>query len=181
MVAVRRGYPHNARIVRFGNFPAFRPAPGDGATLTRPAAAWRPGVERGRVGIHVRRAGPVELEWEDDRRYATLRFVEPGVGGREEAETLTIQLADWVGEPELRPYRLLVDCSEMVDVDASWRAIWGDYFRTHRDVATLAWFNANPRIHLIVLVFLKGTGAKGRPFASEADARAYLDAEDPAA
>ena len=146
----------------------------------RPGAVRRR-VERGCVGPRVRTAGPTELEWDDVRRYATLRFVESGVGGRDEAEMLSAQLADWVGQPELRPYRLLVDCSEMVDVDASWRAIWGEHFRAHREIATLAWFNANPRIQLIVLMFLKGTGAKGRPFEHEADARAYLDAEDPAA
>jgi len=126
------------------------------------------------VGIRTVTAGPTELEWDDIERYATLRFVERGVGGREEAVALVSQLVDWVSEPELRPYRLLVDCSEMVDVDASWRAAWGEHFREHRDIATLSWFNANPRIQLIVLMFIKGTGVTGMPFESEADARAYL-------
>lgn len=119
-------------------------------------------------------AGPAELEWDDVERFATLRFIEPGTGGRDEAEALTTQLVEWVSQPELRHYRLLVDCSEMVDVDASWRATWSEHFRAHRDTATLSWFNANPRIQLIVLMFLKGTGVEGKPFASEADARAYL-------
>lgn len=180
MVAVRRGHPHIARFVRFGNFRDTRARPTRTATIARPASP-ASGFERGHVGIEIRKVGPTELEWDEARRYATLRFVEPGTGGRDEAETLTTALAAWVGGPAPAPYRLLVDCSEMVDVDASWRAIWSEHFRAHRDVAVLAWFNANPRIQLIVLMFLKGTGAKGRPFASEAEARAYLDAEDPAA
>ncbi|MEX2505183.1 MAG: hypothetical protein WD378_10045 [Egicoccus sp.] len=122
-------------------------------------------------------AGPTELEWDDRARFATLRFLEAGVGGRDEAEALVAQLLEWVSQPELRPYRLLVDCSEMVDVDASWRATWGEHFRAHRDIATLSWFNANPRIQLIVLMFIKGTGVTGEPFEREADARAYLAAE----
>lgn len=98
---------------------------------------------------HVVGAGPAQLEWQPDRRRAVLRFVERGEGGRREAETLCGQLATWVDEPPA-PYQLLVDCSEIVDVDASWRATWAEHFRAHRDVATLSWFNANPRLRLMI-------------------------------
>ncbi|MEX2627628.1 MAG: hypothetical protein WD225_12145 [Ilumatobacteraceae bacterium] len=121
-------------------------------------------------------AGPTQLTWDPLERFAVLRFLEPGEGGRTEAETLVAQLGEWVGEPPA-PYQLLVDCSEMVDVDASWRAIWGEHFRAHREVASLSWFNANPRIQLIVLMFIKGTGVHGEPFEHEVDARAWLAAQ----
>lgn len=128
------------------------------------------------MALQSRTAGPIRLEWDPDDRFAVLRFLEPGEGGRESAELLVAQLAAWVGEPPA-PYCLLVDCSEMVDVDASWRATWSEHFRRHRDVALLSWFNANHRIQLIVLMFIKGTGAHGQAFEHEAEARAWLDAQ----
>lgn len=139
-----------------------------------------PGGRRGATGIggesvaeQVISCGPAQLEWDGATRFAVVRFVEAGVGGRVEAETLSEQLRAWVGDPA-EPYDFLVDCSEMVDVDASWRAIWGEYFREHNQVATLSWFNANPRIQLLILMFLKGTGIHGKPFEHEVDARAWL-------
>jgi hypothetical protein len=120
------------------------------------------------------RVGPVTLTWEPQPRIATLRFVEEGVGGREEAEQLTRALDGWVGEDL---YGLLVDCSEMVDVDAGWRTTWGEYYRTNRDQATIAWFDANARIRLVILMFRRGTGVHGRSFGDEADARAWLEDE----
>ncbi|MFA9431010.1 hypothetical protein [Egicoccus sp. AB-alg2] len=128
------------------------------------------------MAIEVAGAGPAELEWDAAERFATLRFVEAGEGGRYEAETLSARLVEWVGEPPA-PYDFLVDCSELVDVDASWRAIWGEHFRKHRDAATMSWFNANPRIQLLIVMFLKGTGVTGKPFEHEADARAWLAAQ----
>lgn len=125
------------------------------------------------VTLQVVGAGPAQLEWDPTTRSAVLRFVEQGEGGRAEATTLSEQLDTWVGQPP-QPYDFLVDCSEMVDVDASWRAIWGEYFRRHNEVATLSWFNANPRIQLLILMFLKGTGVHGQPFEHESEARAWL-------
>ncbi|MFA9446770.1 STAS/SEC14 domain-containing protein [Egicoccus sp. AB-alg6-2] len=125
------------------------------------------------MAVQVVEVGPVALEWEAETRAAALRFTERGEGGRAEAEALVGQLRAWVGEPPA-PYSLLVDCSEMVDVDASWRATWGEHFRAHRDVSTLAWFNANHRIQLIVLMFIKGTGVRGQVFEREDEARRYL-------
>lgn len=119
------------------------------------------------------RTGPVELSWAPEERYAVLRFVEFGTGGRREAEELTTALARWVG-PGATHFRFLVDCSEMVDVDAGWRATWAEFFKRYRDRSTIAWFNANPRIRLVIVMFQKGTGVTGKTFATEAEARAYL-------
>jgi hypothetical protein len=42
------------------------------------------------------------------------------------------------------PFRLLVDCSEMVDADAGWRNVWGEYFKGERNRSVIGWFNAGP-------------------------------------
>lgn len=120
------------------------------------------------------REGPSELQWDPEHRIAVLRFVEEGVGGRREAERLSAALDGWVGD---EPYGLLVDCSEIVDADAGWRTTWGEYFKENREQATIAWYNANARVRLIILMFRKGTGVHGRSFPSIDDARAWLRAE----
>lgn len=121
------------------------------------------------------RSGPAALSWDPESRTAVLTFVEPGVGGRIEAQELSQQLEAWVG-PE-GPFRVLVDCSDLVDADAGWRAVFGEWFREHRGRGTIAWFNANPRVRLLILLFRKGTGVHGRAFATEAEARSWLEAE----
>jgi hypothetical protein len=119
--------------------------------------------------------GPVELSWDPEVRLARLRFTEPGTGGGPEAERLTAQLASWVDEGGGGPFRLLVDCSEMVDVDAAWRTTWGNFFKEERDRSTIGWFNASARIRLVIIMFKKGTGVTGEAFESESEARAYLE------
>jgi hypothetical protein len=118
--------------------------------------------------------GPTELRWDPATRLAELRFTEPGSGGGAEAERLTTQLAQWV-EQEGGSFRLLVDCAEMVDVDAAWRQTWGTYFQQVRDRAVVGWFNASARIRLVIIMFRKGTGVVGEAFETEAEARAYLE------
>jgi hypothetical protein len=119
--------------------------------------------------------GPVELSWEPGVRLARLRFTEPGTGGGPEAERLTAQLASWVDGGAGGPFRFLVDCSEMVDVDAAWRTTWGNFFKEERDRATIGWFNASARIRLVIIMFKKGTGVTGEAFESEAEAVSYLE------
>jgi hypothetical protein len=121
----------------------------------------------------ARRVGPAELTWDRDRRLARLGFVEEGVGGRTEAETLVSVLAGWTADEE--PYALLVDCSQMLDADAAWRTTWGEHFKRNRDQATIAWFDANARVRLIILMFRKGTGVHGRAFATEDEALRWLE------
>jgi hypothetical protein len=123
----------------------------------------------------VVREGPVELQWDPATRLAELRFVEAGRGGGVEAERLTTQLARWVDEEQGRDFRLLVDCSEMVDVDAAWRHTWGTYFQQVRDRSVVGWFNASARIRLVIIMFKKGTGVVGEAFETEAEARDYLE------
>jgi hypothetical protein len=125
-------------------------------------------------GVEVTRHGPVELRWDPERRLGELRFVEAGVGGGDEAEALVGRLGTWVDAGDGGPFRLLVDCSEMVDVDAGWRNIWGDFFMRERHRSVAGWFNAGPRIRLAIIMFQKGTGVTGEAFETEAEARAYL-------
>jgi hypothetical protein len=122
----------------------------------------------------VVRAGPTELRWDPATRLAELRFVEPGTGGGPEAESLTTQLGRWADE-DGGHFRLLVDCSEMVDVDAAWRNIWGSFFQQERVRSTVGWFNASARIRLVIIMFRKGTGVVGEAFETEGEARAYLE------
>lgn len=117
--------------------------------------------------------GVASLTWEAGERLAVLRFTELGTGGRAEAEQLSAQLTAWTGDPA-EPFCLLVDCASIADVDAGWRAAWADCLSRNRDAVTVAWFNANARIQLIVLMFLKGTGVTGEAFEDEAEARQWL-------
>jgi anti-anti-sigma regulatory factor len=129
--------------------------------------------------VEVSRFGAAQLSWDPAARCATLEFVDAaGRAGRAEAEHLTADLEAWLGAERL-PFRLLVDCTEIAHIDAAWRQLWADFFTDHRDHATLAWFNANPEVALIITMFRKGTGVAGEVFASEAEARAYLAALRP--
>lgn len=125
-----------------------------------------------------RREGPVQLTWDPDTRLAVMRFVEPGVGDRPAAETLSQQFDAWAGD---EPFQVLVDCSDILDADAGWRAVWGEWVRERREIATLAWFNANARLRLLILMFRKGTGVHGKAFDSEEEARAWLASQEPPA
>jgi hypothetical protein len=126
-------------------------------------------------GSQVIQAGPVELSWDEEARLGTLRFVESGVGTGRDAERLTSQLRTWIEARGGGAFRLLVDCSEMVDVDAGWRNTWGDFFKGQRERGTVGWFNATARIRLVIIMFQKGTGVAGKAFATEPEARAYLE------
>jgi hypothetical protein len=126
-------------------------------------------------GSQVIQAGPVELSWDEEARLGALRFVESGVGTGQDAERLTSQLRTWIDARGGGGFRLLVDCSEMVDVDAGWRNTWGDFFKSQRELGTVGWFNASARIRLVIIMFQKGTGVAGKAFATEAEARAYLE------
>jgi hypothetical protein len=122
--------------------------------------------------------GPAELTWDPTVRLARLRFTAAGQGGGPEAARLTRQLGQWVDEGDGGPFRLLVDCSEIVDVDAAWRSTWGSFFKQQRDRSTIGWFNASSRIRLVIIMFKKGTGVVGEAFETEAEARAYLEQMD---
>ncbi len=127
----------------------------------------------------VSRFGAAELRWDADQRRATLRFVdEAGRAGRPEAEHLLADFERWL-DGSREPFQLLVDCTEIASIDAAWRQLWADFFTDHRDHGRLAWFDANPEIALIVTMFRKGTGVLGDVFATEAEARTYLDEHQP--
>jgi anti-anti-sigma regulatory factor len=123
----------------------------------------------------ISRRGAAQLTWDPDARSAILEFVdEAGRAGRAEAEHLLRDFEAWLGGSR-EPFDLLVDCTEIAHIDAAWRQMWADFFTDHRDHATLAWFNANPEVELIITMFRKGTGVTGDVFATETEARSYLD------
>jgi hypothetical protein len=138
---------------------------------------------RGRLGgagryVEVERTsrlGAAQLSWDDESRCGVLRFVDDsGSASGAEAEHLTADLQRWVDERPDERFDLLVDCTEIRVIDAAWRQRWADFFIAYRDRATLAWFNANAEVRLIVTMFRKGTGVTGEVFATEDEARAYL-------
>jgi fructosamine-3-kinase len=126
------------------------------------------------MGTTTVAAGPARLSWDAEERLGVLRFVEQGVGGAAEAERLTASLRAWLDEDEPARYGFLVDCAEIVDADAGWRTTWGEFFQRERTRAVIGWFNANPRIRLVIIMFRKGTGVTGEAFATESEARAYV-------
>lgn len=125
-------------------------------------------------------AGPATLTWLADERVAVLRFVEAGVGGGEEADRLTEVLERRLGT-DPGPFQLLVDCSQIADVDAAWRTRWAEFFKAHSDGAVVAWFNASPKVQLAILMFRRGVGVRGEAFETETEARDYLAATPPSA
>lgn len=117
------------------------------------------------------------LTWDPATRFMEMRAVEASarVDGPM-AEALCAKAAEWVGSNPA-PFRILVDVANVTEVDAEWRAEWADFFRTRRAAATIAWCRANPLLRIIIRMFVLGTRVHGRAFATEAEARGWLEAQ----
>lgn len=122
-------------------------------------------------------SGPAFLSWDPATRLMELRATAPGsrVDGPA-ARALRAQAAEWIG-PDPAPFTILVDVGDVADVDAEWRAEWAAFFRERRDLVTLAYYNANALLRVIIRMFLLGTRVHGRVFESESEARAWLAAQ----
>ena len=114
-----------------------------------------------------------EMTWDSDSRLAFLTFAPGTRGTRELGAALVSELRRDVGSGG-DPFGLLVDAANLVAVDAEFRAIWGSFFRDHRQDGYGALFNVSPVIRVATEMFALGIRVPVRPFADEADARGWL-------
>lgn len=115
----------------------------------------------------------VRLTWDPGHRMVHMSFSGPPRSEVSEADARACirALDEWTAGKSIL---FLVDCGQLGDADAGWRALFADYFRRRRNELRVAWFNMSPFIRLMVQMFVLGSGVRGRGFRSEAEARAWL-------
>ncbi|HWG91917.1 MAG TPA: hypothetical protein VNZ52_13790 [Candidatus Thermoplasmatota archaeon] len=114
----------------------------------------------------------VVVTWDPAARTALMRFHPDGRATEHAARVITRGLDQWsLGSGE--PFALLVDCTRLADTTPGWRAVFAEFFKSHRETACIAWFNANPLIRMTVRMFVAATRAVGAAFATEPEARAW--------
>src|SRR3989304_6535878 len=86
--------------------------------------------------------GNIEMSWDPEARLAFLSYKEKTRATGPDAEALVSALSSWLGE-DGKPFALLGDGSKLGAVDAEYRAIWGQFFRKHRDDSFIGVFNMN--------------------------------------
>lgn len=119
------------------------------------------------------------LEWDPAAgRLAVMRFHASGtVASEEAARALSDALRAWIdATPGL--WGALVDCGPLANTTPGWRAVWADFFKRHRERFLVAWFGASPLLRVTIRMFKLATRVEGEPFATEAEARAYLARTD---
>lgn len=116
--------------------------------------------------------GDVGLAWDPASRIVAMRFLRPRAEADEDmAEGCTRALGEWAGE---RPLSLLVDCGQLRNATAGWRASFAQFFRSRGYRDRVAWYTMTPLISMMVGMFVRASGIEGRGFPSEAEARAWL-------
>jgi len=117
--------------------------------------------------------GNIEMSWDPEARLAFLSFKEKTRATGPDAEALVSALTVWIGS-EGKPFGLLGDGSKLGAVDAEYRAIWGQFFRKHRDDSFIAFFNMNAIVRVAADMFGIGIGLRLKGFAREQEARDWL-------
>lgn len=117
--------------------------------------------------------GNIEMTWDPEARLAFLSFKEKTRASRPDAEALVSALAGWIGE-EGKPFGLPGGGGRLGAVDAEYRAIWGQFFRKHRNDSFIAFFNMSPIIRIAVDMFGIGIGLRLKGFSREEEARDWL-------
>ena len=115
----------------------------------------------------------IEMRWDPQSRIALLRFESETRATGEDAVVLIEALTHWIGT-DGDSFGLLGDGSRLASVDAGYRAAWGSFFRRHREDACIAFFNMGPVIRIAAEMFRIGTGLRLKAFATELEARAWL-------
>lgn len=114
--------------------------------------------------------GDVRLTWDPTLGVARMSFTGPSAR-EQDARVCIDALRRWSGDS---PLDVLVDCTNIRDTEPGWRASFAEYFRHERPDVRLAWFNMSPLISMMVQMFIRAAGVKGKGFRSEAEARAWL-------
>lgn len=117
--------------------------------------------------------GTILMTWDPKVRLAHLRFTAPTHAGEEDAKKLVAAITEWVGT-DAKPFALLGDGGKLGAVDASYRSVWGAFFKKHKKEGLLAFYNMGPLIRIAAEMFRIGTGVTMKAFANEEEARAWL-------
>ena len=115
--------------------------------------------------------GGVHLAWDPELRLARMGFRPRANPGEAEARACVEALARWADH---QPIRLLIDCGGLRDTQPGWRAVFAGFFRHQGKSTVTAWFGMSPLVSMMVQMFVRASGVKGRGFRSEAEARAWL-------
>jgi hypothetical protein len=118
-------------------------------------------------------SGAIEMTWDPEPRLAVIRFARDSRASGKDAVVLVDALTGWIGT-DGRPFALLGDGGRLSGLDAEYRAVWGRFFREHRDDSYLAFFNMNAFVRIAAEMFRIGTGLRLKAFGGEAEARAWL-------
>lgn len=118
-------------------------------------------------------SGTIEMTWDPEARLAFIRFESETRATGKDAVALTDALACWIGT-DRKPFGLLGDGGRLANLDAEYRAVWGKFFRQHRDDSYIAFFNMGPMIRIAAEMFGIGTGLRLKAFADEEAARSWL-------
>lgn len=118
-------------------------------------------------------SGTIELSWDSGSRLATIRFEKATHATGKDAAILVEAMRNWIGV-EQKPFGLLGDGKNLASLDAEYRAIWGAFFKEHRQNARIAFFGMGPVIRIAAEMFRIGTGLRLKACALEDEARAWM-------
>lgn len=113
-----------------------------------------------------------ELSWSPATRVASLHGGPYGTGAA--AEVLVNAFSRWIAPGDRRAFAMLADGSRLDGMSPRWRALFGAFFKQHRDHAFIALTNIGPVVRVTADLFRIATGVQLRAFADTAAAHAWL-------
>ncbi len=116
--------------------------------------------------------GSIEAWLEHGSRIARVRFAPRTSLTGEHGRVIVDVMRELVHEP--LPFALLADAEGVVATDADCRAVIGDFFGAHRELARVAVLNLSPVIRVVAEMFRVGLGLSLRTFADDGAAREWL-------
>ncbi len=121
--------------------------------------------------IHVSNAAS-SATWHPKSRLASVSYSAGATLTASDGTMLINALTGWIGDAK-QPFGVLADAKGLGGTDGDYRAQVGDYFKQHKE-AYIALINMGPVIRVVVEMFRIGTGVSLKAFATEAQARAWL-------
>jgi hypothetical protein len=114
-----------------------------------------------------------EIIWSPEQRVAGVCYTADATLTSKDGDFLIEALKGWIGANG-ESFAVLANATGLRGTDAAYRAKASGFFRQHRDTAFIALINLGPVIHIVVELFRVGTGIQLKTFASEAQARSWL-------
>ena len=116
-----------------------------------------------------------DFVWDPASRLMEIRVAPQTEGKAADARTMMVTLSRWVGESGER-FGTLCNLTGLVGIDSEYRAVWGDFYKKHRDHTVLALVGLSPIIRVVAEMFRIATGLKMKFFDDEALGREWLRA-----